>query len=123
MAETLPRHDLLLLPWSKAVAPDNLIQWTDPWHPVGTGEQGLAAELEREVGPRHPLAGVRAVPVARRHDQDDVLFLLPEDGNRLALVHLTWSGKREADPQWPHTLFYQDWEDWKARGMGAHDDQ
>ena len=97
------------------------MKWTDPWYPVEAEAEGLTAELECEVGPRHPLAGVRAIPIARRYDRDDVLFLLPEDGNRLALVHLTWSGKREADPQWPHALFFKDWDDWNERGLRADD--
>jgi hypothetical protein len=97
--------------------------WTDPWHLVEAEGQGLITELQREVGPRHPLAGVRVIPVARRHDRDDVLFLLPEDGDRLALVHLTWSGKREADPQWPHTVFYENWGDWVERGMTVDDSE
>jgi hypothetical protein len=90
---------------------------------VGAEAQELTAELQREIGPRHPLAGVRVVPVARRHDRDDVLFLLPEAGDRLALVHLTWSRKREADPRWPNTVFYESWEDWAQRGMTADDSE
>jgi hypothetical protein len=99
------------------------MNWTELWHAVGPEAQGLVAELEREVGPGHPLAGVRVVAVARRDDRDDVLFLLPEAGERLARVHLTWSGRRETDPRWPHTLFYEGWDDWTERGIATDDDE
>jgi hypothetical protein len=101
---------------------DSPMKWTDPWHPVGPEAQDLVAELQREIGPRHPLAGVQVVPLARRYDQDDVLLELPDGQARYALVHLTWSGRRERDPRWPHTQFFADWDDWIARGMKADDD-
>jgi hypothetical protein len=42
--------------------------------------------------------------VVRRVDRDDVLFIL--DGERLAIVHLTWN--RETDPRWPSTTLVPD---------------
>jgi hypothetical protein len=39
---------------------------------------------------------VDAVAVARRVDQDDVLFWLPAGPTLLAVVHLTYSGRRGA---------------------------
>jgi len=45
--------------------------------------------------------------VARRSDCDDVLFTT---GSEAFVVHLTWIGKMETDPQWPYTVGYSGWE-------------
>ena len=97
------------------------IEWLDPWQPVPEGGVGLAAELTREVGPAHALFGREAVAVGRRLDQDDVLFWLPAGPAVLAVVHLTWSGRRERSPHWPATTFYVSVADWIERGMKADD--
>jgi hypothetical protein len=85
------------------------LQWLEPWEPAAPG---LEAELQREVGAGHPLFGREAISVGRRGDQDDVLFFLPGDPFPLAVVHLTWAGRRERNPEWPHTSFYSSLEDW-----------
>ena len=79
------------------------VEWLDPWRPT---PRGLETELAREVGPGHVLAGRRAVAVARRTDNDDVLFHLPDGPALLAVVHLTWTCQRERKPEWPHTVLY-----------------
>ena len=91
-------------------------QWLTPWRAVAAGN-GLAAELAREVGPGHPLAGVAAVAVGLHIACDDVLFALPPPYPPLAVVHLVWSGRQESDPHWPGTLFYQGWADWITHCM------
>lgn len=90
------------------------IEWLEPWYEA---HGGLEAELERETGAGHPLSGRRAVSVGRRDDCDDVLFFLPDGPQPLAVVHLTWSGRRESSPQWPQTTFYSSVEDWVERCM------
>lgn len=57
----------------------------------------LADELHREVGVGHPLAGERWTVVAEAEPQDDVVVVA---GAQVAMVHLTWSGRRESPP-WP----------------------
>jgi hypothetical protein len=56
--------------------------------------------------------------VAQRQDNDDVLFVsagaVPEI---VAVVHLTWSGRGETDPQWPAATLYPSVEAWIERGM------
>jgi len=96
--------------------PDELqnLTWLEPWHPVAAG---LEAELEREVGEGHPLFGREAVAVGRRFDCDDVLFYLPGGGPPLAVVHLTWAGRREKSPEFPQTEFYGSVNDWVERRM------
>jgi hypothetical protein len=89
------------------------IAWLSPWEPTNVD---FAAELAREVGRDHALYGKRAIAVARRVDQDDVLFLLPDGPAPLAVVHLTYAG-RERSPEWPSTQLYQSLEDWMERRM------
>ena len=91
------------------------VEWLDPWRPTAPG---LEAELAREVGPGHVLAGRRAVAVARRVDNDDVLFHLPDGPALLAVVHLTWTGRREQKPQWPYTELYHSVAEFAERCMG-----
>ena len=80
------------------------IDWREPWMPVMDGEQRrhLEAELQRELGPSHPLHGRTVTAVARRIDQGDVLFRVDEE---LAVVHLTYSSAPERPP-WPKTRVF-----------------
>ncbi|MCE4026347.1 hypothetical protein LXM50_10235 [Microbacterium sp. Au-Mic1] len=66
----------------------------------------LTEELRREIARKHPLAGVRWTVVAEAEPQDDVLAVARD---RVVLVHLTWSGKKESPP-WPHTVTIPDHE-------------
>lgn len=90
------------------------LQWLEPWHPAPCG---LEAELEKEISPAHPLSGRKAISAGRRTDCDDVLFFLPDNPYPLAVVHLTWAGKRETNPAWPHTTFYSSLDDWVEKCM------
>lgn len=90
------------------------VEWLDPWQPTAPG---LETELAREVGPGHVLAGRRAVAVARRIDDDDVLFYLPDGPASLAVVHLTWTGHRERKPEFPWTVLYHSVADFAERCM------
>lgn len=79
--------------------------WLLPWQPIDREDErnGLFAELQREVDSTHPLKGLAATAVARRQDNDDVLFILAD--GRLAVVHLTWRGKQDRSP-FPWTDLY-----------------
>jgi hypothetical protein len=90
------------------------LDWLDPWRPTAPG---LEAELARELGPGHVLAGRRAIAVGRRVDNDDVLFLLPDGPALLAVVHLTWSGQREQRAEWPHAELYRSIDEFTERRM------
>ncbi|MFD4323392.1 hypothetical protein ACFWQC_02075 [Nocardioides sp. NPDC058538] len=81
--------------------------WTD-WFVFGepferltdaTAAAALEDELKRELAPEHPFHGHDWTAVARACDQDEVIV---HDGQVVALVHLTWSRKRE-DPPSPTT--------------------
>jgi hypothetical protein len=83
------------------------IRWKLPWQAVGSdaGTLGLQRELEKEVGPKHPLWGRTPTVIGRRIDNDDVLVHL-SDGS-LACVHLVWHGKIDIHPEkYPWTVIY-----------------
>ena len=93
--------------------------YLEPWHAVGAEARRLQAELAAELGRRHRLHGLDMRAVARRQDNDDVLFVSADEPQTVAVVHLTWSGRREADPRWPDTTLFGSLEDWAERGMMA----
>jgi hypothetical protein len=92
-------------------------QWLEPWVPVKSREARSTFETElcREVGAGHLLLGLSVAAVAKREDQDDVLFML-SDG-RVAEVHLTWRGRQEVDARWPSTAIYPSAEVWIENRM------
>src|SRR5262245_12630810 len=95
----------------------------DPWMPVESGEARSAfeAELYRELGAGHSLSGLPVVAIARRADQDDVLFMLGD--GRVAEVHLTWLGRPEDVPRWPGTSIHASIEAWiEQRMMPDHEE-
>jgi hypothetical protein len=94
------------------------VLFLEPWQLTGPG---LESELAQEVSEQHPLFGKRAVAVARRHDNDDVLFFLPDRPQPLAVVHLTW--RREQSPEWPWTVFFSSLQDWVERCMKRDHDE
>jgi hypothetical protein len=83
------------------------------WFPVDReGAVALDAELRREMPRYHQLHGRNVRAVARRLDQDDVLYH-SEDDNSIFLVHLTW--RVERDPAWPWTVRYDSIRDFCER--------
>ena len=82
------------------------IEWLIPWHPVDSADvRGrILAEFQRELPPGHVLSGAQVTPIGRRQDCDDVLFAL--ENGRVAIVHLTWSGKREPVSNYPWTKLF-----------------
>ncbi len=91
------------------------IEWLRPWERLKDADEALIGELQNELPPQHILYGVPVIAVARRIDCDDVLFAADDPTKTLAVVHLTWMGKRERDPQWPSTTLYRAWQDWIER--------
>ena len=85
------------------------IKWKEPWKPLEKSNPQLVRELEKELNPKHPLFGKKATPIALGWDGEDILFKLEGD-EKLALVHLTWSGKTEPIG-FPHTTLFKNWDD------------
>jgi len=69
-------------------------------------------QLNREFSPGHVLYGVEAKAVAKATNRDDMLLELYDHSKSLAVVHLTWSKKVQADPCWPTVRFFATWDDW-----------
>jgi hypothetical protein len=95
----------------------NNISWITPWEPVRPKmRHGAESNLDKEVGPGHQLYKLRAVAIAHRTDNDDVLFFLPDGSKPLAVVHLTWSltahDSRYYTPDFPWTVLYSSREEW-----------
>jgi hypothetical protein len=95
----------------------------EPWMPVGSNARRLQEELASELGARHPLKGRDLRAIAVRQECDDVLFVSADDPKVVAVVHLTYTNRPEADPRWPETTMFASIEDWMERGMQQdHDD-
>ena len=100
--------------------PDNF-QFRVPWHPT---ELPLHEELSLELAERHPLYSVRARAIARRQDNDDVLFELSGENApaAFAVVHLTWSGKPDSHSGFPGVELFATFSDWMERCMAPDAD-
>jgi hypothetical protein len=85
----------------------------EPWIEVSSSlERELEAELARELSADHVLAGKTVRAIARRSDNDDVLFEVA--GTGYAVVHLTWRRTREESGAWPSTALFSSLEAWAA---------
>ena len=66
------------------------ITWQSPWRGLDDGEAAeLQAQLDREIGFRHPLANLDPVVVGRRVDNGDIVARLNDD--TFVNVHLVWT--------------------------------
>jgi hypothetical protein len=67
----------------------------DPWTMIYLEyEQEFIKELQREIGPEHPFYQRDVFAIAVRRDPDAVIFQTADD-EIYAIVHLTWSRRRE----------------------------
>ena len=98
------------------------VHWLEPWMPIESGKtrSTFEAELCCELSAGHPLHGLLVTAIARRKDQDDVLFMLG-DGT-VAEVHLTWLRRREVDGL-PRTSIYPSIEAWTEHCMIPHHEE
>lgn len=88
------------------IRPDtNLAELREPWHVLGDDHIQLEKELAGELTSQHELFGVTVTAIARRLDQDDVLFSHAEG---FSVVHLTYAGPERAP--WPMTQTYGSWQ-------------
>ena len=82
----------------------NNVELSEPWYWT---DQDLAGQLTREINDDHVLYGKEVKTLARRRDNDDVLFMV--DKKIFAVVHLTWSNGRHRESHWPITYLYDSW--------------
>ena len=80
----------------------------EPWYWT---EQDLSDQLSSELSEKHILYGMKVITLARRQDNDDVLFQIFNYEFEFAVVHLTWSGNIDKQGKWPTTKTYKDWGD------------
>jgi len=74
-------------------------------------DEDLNSQLEKEISPTHILFRKDVKTIARREDNDDVLFAVSDADFQYANVHLTWSSSRSTDATYPRTTTFKDWAD------------
>lgn len=79
-----------------------------PWTKIESGDF-LENEIKKELSKNHILFGKELKPIAKREDNDDVLFKIGQQ--EMAVVHLTWSGKNEGNSEFPKTSIFPHWTD------------
>ena len=98
------------------------IHWRGAWEAVANDveRQFLETELTTTLHPAHILYKRPMTAVARRTDNDEVLFLARNSGNggrELAQVHLTGSTERTADE--PACTLFASLEAWMDAAFGG----
>jgi hypothetical protein len=94
--------------------------WLEPWFELSLADRAaFEAELCKEIGVGHLLEGIRTLAVGKSASNDDVLFQLFEVEHEYAVVHLTWTGKREGYKDWPFTQLYKTWYDFLVQRMAG----
>lgn len=88
--------------------PGDTIHYLKPWH---ADDIDLSVQLHIEINKKHILHGKLLKTIARRQDNDDVLFEVDNAEFKYALVHLTWAQKTSEDPKYPRAETYKDWQD------------
>lgn len=82
-------------------------QLPEPWYWTS---QSLTEQLQKELNSKHLLYGKQAKTIARRQDNDDILFQLLNCDYDYAIAHLTWSENSLADGKYPKMILYKDWQ-------------
>ena len=93
------------------------LEWLEPWQELAEADRSkFEDELETELGPAHPLFGIKAKAVGRSMASDDMLFQLQGTNSSYALVHLTWAQHR-VNETYPSHEFYNTWEEFVTQRM------
>jgi len=74
----------------------------EPWYWT---DDDLLQQLRKEIGLNHNLRGGILKTLARRQDNDDVLFQL--DNEKFVIVHLIWN--ESFDSKWPRFKIFGNW--------------
>lgn len=102
------------------LSPINNCFLEEPWRTINPAEKlNLENELALEIGKGHILALYNYCAYARSSSNDDILFAVHRNGcdYGFAVVHLTWKGSPEDNPQWPTTTFYHTFDEFKHQVM------
>lgn len=90
------------------LTPGDTLHYLNPWH---SDDTDLTVQLHREINKNHILYGKSVKTIARRQDNDDVLFEVNNADFNFAMVHLTWAQKTLADSKYPRTETYKNWQE------------
>jgi hypothetical protein len=93
------------------------MKFVEPWVSIDKDADALVAELERELPEKHVLYKKPVKALARRTDCDDVLFQICDSSEQFAIVHLTWSGKRDLHPNFPWTEIFKSFAEFDKNKM------
>ncbi len=94
------------------------MDYLEPWVRYDAPNNGAAEkELQNELSKMHVLYELSCNALAHRIDRDDVLFQLNDETGRVAVVHLTYSGKSEKSSEYPKTVVYTSLEEWATSTM------
>lgn len=86
--------------------PDKTIELPEPWYWT---DSDMVNQLNFEINDDHLLATKSVKTIARRQDNDDVLFEILNDEYKYAVVHLTWAQHKEISREYPRTKLYKTW--------------
>ena len=84
------------------------IKYKNPWYET---EQDLTQQLKLEIASNHVLANKKVKTIARRNDNDDVLYKIIDKVPTYAIVHLTWKQSKHTNPKWPRTKILKNFND------------
>ena len=93
------------------------IEWLEPWDSLCSDGGSFEEELYKELGKNHILYSKKVSAIGRRYDRDEYLFQVSDPDFKIAVVHLTFSGKKENDNNFPRTKIYKDINDWISNCM------
>jgi hypothetical protein len=86
--------------------PYKLLELPEPWYWT---DENLSKQLEIELHDNHILKGRSTKTIARRQDNDDVLFEI--ENGEYAVVHITWQKSAHKNILFPTTEIYLNWQD------------
>ena len=82
----------------------SVIKYKNPWYET---DQDLTQQLKLEIASNHVLADKKVKTIARRDDNDDVLYKILDKDSTFAIVHLTWKQSKHTDTIWPKTRIFK----------------
>ena len=82
----------------------DVITYKYPWYET---DQDLTKQLKIEIASHHVLADKNVKTIARRDDNDDVLYEILDINPTYAIVHLTWQQSKHTDTIWPKTRIFK----------------
>lgn len=86
--------------------PFKILGLPEPWYWTN---ENLSMQLQVELNNNHFLKGELTKTIARRQDNDDVLFEIIN--GKYAIVHLTWQKLSHENTLFPLTEIYENWQD------------